>query len=100
MVDLDESYKMSDIVSVQVVNKDLFQVMATPNPSENGIFNLFIPLELAKENKNIAVYSQNMQLILDQKINNGTAKLDLSNHANGIYFLKVGSTVTKLVKTN
>jgi hypothetical protein len=96
MVDLDNSYEMSKIISVQTSNQEVTQVIVSPNPGKNGIFNVFIPTELNSNSNNIEVYNQNMQLILGQ--DNTDTRVDLSNFANGIYILKVGSSTTKLVK--
>jgi hypothetical protein len=96
MIDLDNSYEMSKIISVQTSNQEVTQVIVSPNPGKNGIFNVFIPTELNSNSNNIEVYNQNMQLILGQ--DKTITRVDLSNYANGIYMLKVGSSITKLIK--
>jgi hypothetical protein len=96
MVDVDNTYEMSKIISIQTSNQDLSQVMVSPNPGKNGIFNVFIPTNLITNSGIIEVYNQNMQFILGQT--NSNTRVDLSNFANGIYILKVGGSITKLLK--
>ncbi|MFC2110014.1 DUF4955 domain-containing protein, partial [Bacteroidota bacterium] len=77
---------------------DLQQDMqAYPNPT-NGVFEIFIPVNI--ESINLEVYNMQSQLISSKayQTTSGVVSIDLSDRPNGIYLVKVNSDTPIFVK--
>jgi hypothetical protein len=74
------------------ISADQFKIW--PNPFSNKItISTFLPLEFP-----VKIYNTLGTLIYSSNIENGNAEIDMSEHPNGIYFMRIGSTIRKIVK--
>jgi PKD repeat protein len=96
----------SDVIIVNVGVVDVPQidleqaVTVYPNPN-NGQFNLKLDLNSA-ENVSIELFSSIGQLVASQvlgSVNNAVLNFDLSNEAEGFYFVKVTTSAGTVTKT-
>jgi Secretion system C-terminal sorting domain len=86
MIDKDGSFKYSTILSVLVDCKTA-KVLVYPNPAQEG--NLYVSLAGTTGNVEATLLSTTGQVILKNKISNGTNNLNVSAIADGVYILKV-----------
>lgn len=77
-----------DVASTSSATK----VFIYPNPSSGAV------TVKAKEDLQIQVYNVIGELILSTELKTETMELDLSHHANGIYFVRIGSVTKKIIK--
>jgi Secretion system C-terminal sorting domain len=88
-----QEYKCTFITA----NNDLFiydkNVEIYPNPTTNGIIHVKV-----EEASNFSLIDMNGRLISQGKLNEGLNEINmLPNVSNGLYFLKVGNTVKKVI---
>lgn len=89
MVGKDGNFDYSPLIqSVAVEKPKSVEVQVFPNPS-NGIFNLQFNTETT--NTKVEVYGMNGQLVHTEVVSGSSVRLDLSNQANGMYFVKVST---------
>lgn len=78
-----------------------FELDVYPNPS-SGIFNLNVPQNITVENAFIDVMDINGKSVYNSKISSGLNTLDLTELANGMYFIRMNDGINdyfrKLVK--
>jgi uncharacterized delta-60 repeat protein len=77
-------------ISATLNDRTEFEVF--PNPT-SGIINVH-----AKAGLQIHVYNIVGELILSTELKTSTTELDLSNHANGVYFIRIGWVTKKIIK--
>jgi len=87
MIDKDGLYKYSEALRVNV-NCKTVQVDVYPNPVQNG-GKLYVSLAGAGENIQASLLSASGQLVLKNKMNNGTNYITTTNIADGIYILNI-----------
>jgi hypothetical protein len=63
-----------------------------PNPT-SGVVTI-----KGKEGLQIHIYNIIGELIISSELKSDTIELDLSNHSNGIYFIRIGSITKKIIK--
>jgi hypothetical protein len=64
-----------------------------PNPFQNKL-----TISSAPKNETIEIRNQDGTLIYSQQINQETVEIDCQNFAGGIYFVKIGLSISRLVK--
>ncbi|WP_163408148.1 FG-GAP-like repeat-containing protein [Flavobacterium ajazii] len=78
---------ISDCVTITSLKTDDFEARSSikiyPNPS-TGIFYLQPPSD-----KQLEIYNSLGQLLITKKVNSGTNKIDISDKADGVYFVKI-----------
>lgn len=89
MIDKNGSYKYSKILHV-FVNCNTAKVLVYPNPVQDG--KLYVSLAGTSGLAEASLLSASGQVILKNKINNGTNYLNVSNIANGVYILHIKDT--------
>lgn len=79
-------------------NVELSELSFFPNPVEGQLTIEFG--ELSREGLELSVYTSEMRAVLHEKIGKGTQRhtIDLGQYSSGIYFVKVGSEMYKLIK--
>jgi uncharacterized repeat protein (TIGR01451 family) len=86
MIDKDGSYKYSKILPV-LINCKTATILVYPNPVQDG--KLYVSLAGTTGYVEATLLSASGQMILKNKINNGTNYLNVLNIADGIYVLNV-----------
>ena len=66
-----------------------------PNPSSQLIY---LNFDEQLFDQNLVIYNSSGQLIQELNINVSLARLDISNYANGIYFIRTGNQFLKFIK--
>ncbi|MEM9849455.1 MAG: T9SS type A sorting domain-containing protein, partial [Bacteroidota bacterium] len=90
-VDFDGSFEYSDIVAVKFDRNSKDELSVFPNPSSNTIVNV-----LTNQTGTVQVFNVAGQLVLEiTELDRST--IDISQLNAGIYFVKVGRLMTKLV---
>jgi streptogramin lyase len=81
-----------DVIGTATNDGQAFNAFSVyPNPS-NGTFSIDL-----KNNADVMVTNNLGEVIYKQSVEAGTQNIDLSNQAEGVYYLSVGSKVTKIV---
>jgi hypothetical protein len=75
-----------------IVNKQIPVIGLYPNPSANRI------MIVLHEKQQISFYNTMGQLLTQELVNSGSSELDISRFGKGVYFVKAGTTVIKLIK--
>ncbi|MEN0048622.1 MAG: T9SS type A sorting domain-containing protein, partial [Bacteroidota bacterium] len=89
--DFDGSFEYSDIVAVKFDSNSKDELSVFPNPSSNTTVSV-----LTNQTGTLQVFNVAGQLVLEiAELNRST--IDISQLNAGIYFVKVGSLMTKLV---
>ena len=78
--------KLNPLTGIIEDSEKSVQISISPNPT-NGSFNLFITDRII--NGSAEVYNSLGELVLNEKIINQQNAIDLSNQADGLYFVKV-----------
>ncbi len=68
-----------------------------PNPF-NSIVQLEINQELNETNKQLEIYNLLGEIVFTSEIKSSESKIDLGKKSNGIYFIKIGSEIKKIIK--
>ncbi len=89
MIDKNGSYKYSKILPV-FVNCNTAKVLVYPNPVQDG--KLYVSLAGTNGLAEVSLLSASGQVILKNRINNGTNYLNVSNIADGVYILHIKDT--------
>jgi len=99
-MDFDGQFEYSDIVNATFEDKGASIGTIYPNPSRTGLVNLDISSEESKMTP-IAVFSASGQLVMDQfrqlEQGNNQLNFDFSSLTAGIYFVRIGNTLRKLI---
>ena len=80
----------ADLNTVQEINS----IKVYPNPSSST----FHVLSESASEINVQVFSLYGQLLFDEKINSNKTRIDLRNHPDGVYILKVNGESLKIIK--
>jgi hypothetical protein len=78
--------------STNTVNLQVPVIGLYPNPSTNKV------MIVLREKQTISLYNTMGQLLKQEQMNAGSSELDISRLGKGIYFVKAGTTVIKLIK--
>ena len=78
--------------STNTVNLQVPVIGLYPNPSTDKI------MIVLREKQMVSLYNTMGQLLKQEQINAGSSELDISRLGKGIYFVKAGTTVIKLIK--
>lgn len=80
------------ITGLNVLQNSSAEILIYPNPFNNKI-NV-----VASVNENMEIYSSIGALILSATLQSNQVEIDLTNQADGIYFIRIGSVIKKVVK--
>jgi trimeric autotransporter adhesin len=87
-----ELYAVADVSGIQKQNKDNSDFVVYPNPSKN-IFNV-----KGINEAEIFVYNLLGEELLSSIVENNETQIDLGSYRSGIYILRVGPAVKKIIK--
>jgi len=82
-------------VGIKTLNKNDYTII--PNPS-NGIFTLNFPLNQIQNNIQLTISDIAGDVIKQIQIENNQCQIDISDEANGIYFLRIQSETNSIIK--
>ena len=91
-VDSETLVISTNFTGIVIIDKKVFSVY--PNPA-NNILNI---LSEKEENGTIQVYNISGSNIGNYTINGNRCSIDVSSFPNGLYFIKIGSSVQKFIK--
>lgn len=95
-VSVNQSLTIAEGSTLSVDNFNLEKYSVYPNPSENGIFQ--INLINAESKLSCVIYNSLGEIILKKDITLDNNTIDLSNQAQGVYFLQIDNkTIEKLI---
>jgi Secretion system C-terminal sorting domain len=86
MIDMDGSFKYSKVLRV-FINCNTVGVHVYPNPVQNG--NLYVSLTGTSGYAEATLLSMTGQVIIKNRMHNGTNNMNVSGMANGIYVLNI-----------
>ena len=89
-VDVDGSFKLSNIVSVKY-DKDETAVFIYPNPSKNRIF---LSNNTFNDVQKVEILDMSGKVVMQSTIGQGRAGFDIQDLTNGAYLLRVGDGLT------
>ncbi|MGB0862506.1 MAG: T9SS type A sorting domain-containing protein [Saprospiraceae bacterium] len=90
-VDFDGKYEYSDILNIEFQTRNI-EYRIFPNPASS-----FITIENVEAGEVIQIFSVNGQFVKTLHCNVSTAIIDISNLPKGTYFIKIGTTVKRIL---
>ena len=94
---VDTSACQNIVINSTKENRNTSSITIFPNPTSGQVY---IQLEgISSTKETIQVYSLEGELILDEVVNSSQIELDLSSFVRGIYLVKYGQTIRKVVLT-
>ena len=96
MIDRDGKFVLSDVRMVRFDDGNANKMVLVPNPSNTNAI-LYIPI--AAENRYIKIYNAIGSMVRQFKVDAGTSQLRIntSNLAAGIYFIRNGNYIVRMV---